>query len=257
MAKRYFWLKLENGFFKAKQIKKLRKQAGGDTYTLIALEIALMSLPNDGIIAFDGLEDDIAEEIALEIDEETDNVKVTLNYLLKIGWAEILDDDSVLLTYAVERTGSESTAAERMRKMREMKKSNDVTPQLQETSQCDNVVTVESNNVTDTRNNVTLEKSREDKSRVDLESDSETELNSETESERDSEERESERKAKPPDNFNSLLMTFSMYNNGAVMPDSLFQACKDSGKNISELNKIIRDCSGWGEVTEECIRNRL
>lgn len=35
MAKRYYWLKLPDGFFRQKAIKKLRKIAGGDTYTII------------------------------------------------------------------------------------------------------------------------------------------------------------------------------------------------------------------------------
>lgn len=38
MAKRYYWLKLPDGFFRQKAIKKLRKIAGGDTYTIIYLK---------------------------------------------------------------------------------------------------------------------------------------------------------------------------------------------------------------------------
>ena len=34
-GKRYYWLKLQDDFFKSKRIKKLRKIAGGDTYTII------------------------------------------------------------------------------------------------------------------------------------------------------------------------------------------------------------------------------
>ena len=37
--KRYFWLKLHKDFFKRKEIKRLRKIAGGDTYTIIYLEM--------------------------------------------------------------------------------------------------------------------------------------------------------------------------------------------------------------------------
>ena len=37
MAKRYYWLKLPDGFFRQKAIKKLRKIAGGDTYTCFTL----------------------------------------------------------------------------------------------------------------------------------------------------------------------------------------------------------------------------
>ncbi|MGM9630387.1 phage replisome organizer N-terminal domain-containing protein [Butyricicoccus sp.] len=132
--KRYVWLKLEREFFRRKEIKKLRRQAGGDTYAVIVLEMALLSLENDGILVFSGLEDDMYEEIALELDEEAGNVRVALDYLLKTGWAEILDENTILLTCTVNRIGSESESAGRMRKLREKRRASqcdvDVTPKL-------------------------------------------------------------------------------------------------------------------------------
>ena len=47
MAKKYFWLKLKDNFFKQKSIKKLRKMAGGDTFTIIYLKMQLLSLTNE------------------------------------------------------------------------------------------------------------------------------------------------------------------------------------------------------------------
>ena len=41
--KRYYWLKLDRGFFDQKEIKLLRKIAGGDTYTIIYLKLLLAS----------------------------------------------------------------------------------------------------------------------------------------------------------------------------------------------------------------------
>jgi len=55
MAKKYFWLKLKDDFFKQKEIKKLRGIAGGDTYTIIYLKLQLLSIKNDGKIYFDGI----------------------------------------------------------------------------------------------------------------------------------------------------------------------------------------------------------
>lgn len=134
--KRYVWLKLEREFFRRKEIKKLRRQAGGDTYAVIVLEMALLSLENDGILIFSGLEDDMYDEIALELDEEASNVRVALDYLLKTGWAEILDENTILLTCTVNRIGSESESAGRMRKLREKRKASqcdvDVTPELRD-----------------------------------------------------------------------------------------------------------------------------
>ena len=40
--KKYYWLKLKEGFFEQKIIKKLRKIAGGDTYVIIYLKMQLL-----------------------------------------------------------------------------------------------------------------------------------------------------------------------------------------------------------------------
>ena len=82
MSKKYYWLKLKEDFFRQKEIKKLRKIAGGDTYTIIYLKMQLLSLQNEGILKYEGVEENIAEQIALEIDEEVDNVQITLSFLM-------------------------------------------------------------------------------------------------------------------------------------------------------------------------------
>ena len=58
--KRYFWLKLHKDFFQRKEIKRLRKIAGGDTYTIIYLKKLLRSIMSDGKLINDGHEDDFA-----------------------------------------------------------------------------------------------------------------------------------------------------------------------------------------------------
>lgn len=115
---RYFWLKLHDDFFTSKRIKKLRKLAGGDTYLIIYLKMQLKALKTDGLLTFTGLESDIAEEIALDIDEEADNVRVTLSYLLSCGLAETNGTSDVFLPYTIENTGSEGSSAKRVRDFR-------------------------------------------------------------------------------------------------------------------------------------------
>lgn len=118
MAKRYYWLKLKNDFFAQPRIKKLRKIAGGDTYTIIYLKMQLLSLADEGKLYFDGIEDDFAEEIALTIDEDVDNVKVTLQFLISQGLIEVVTDNEFLLTETQSLIGSEGETAERVRKYR-------------------------------------------------------------------------------------------------------------------------------------------
>jgi predicted phage replisome organizer len=117
-GKRYYWLKLQDGFFGSKRIKKLRKLAGGDTYTIIYLKMQLLAMKSDGILRWTGLESDFASELALDLDEEPDNVEVTLRFLLAHGLAETSDNISFFLPYAVENTGSEGSSAKRVREFR-------------------------------------------------------------------------------------------------------------------------------------------
>lgn len=132
--KRYFWLKLHKDFFQRKEIKRLRKIAGGDTYTIIYLKMLLRSIMSDGKLYFDGLEDDFASELALDLDEKEENVQITIQYLLKSGLLEMCSDEEYYLPDTKDSTGCETAAASRMRKCRAKKdklERNNVTPMLQ------------------------------------------------------------------------------------------------------------------------------
>ncbi len=122
-GKRYFWLKLQDDFFDSKRIKKLRKIAGGDTYTIIYLEMQLLAMKNNGYLEYTGLENSFAEELALDLDEEPDNVSVAVNYLLSCGLLETSNNKDFYVPYAVLNTASEGASAKRMRDFRERKAS--------------------------------------------------------------------------------------------------------------------------------------
>lgn len=121
--RRYYWLKMQEDFFASKRIKKLRRIAGGDTYTIIYLKMQLLSIRNGGILKYTGLESSFAEELALDLDEEVDNVSVTLQYLLSCGLIETSDNIEYLLPFAALNTGSESSSAKRVREFRERQKA--------------------------------------------------------------------------------------------------------------------------------------
>ena len=118
-GKRYYWLKLHDDFFNSKRIKKMRRMAGGDTYTIIYLKLQLMAMKKDGVLTFSGLEPSFAEELALDLDEEVDDVRMTLAYLVSCGLAESNGDATLFFPYAVENVGSEGASAARVRAFRE------------------------------------------------------------------------------------------------------------------------------------------
>ena len=122
-GKRYYWLRLQKDFFDSKRIKKLRKLAGGDTYTIIYLKMQLLSLETDGILRWTGLEDDFASELALDLDEKPENVAVTLQYLLSCGLAETEDNVNFFLPWVEKNTGSEDDGTQRVRDYRARQKA--------------------------------------------------------------------------------------------------------------------------------------
>lgn len=150
-SQRYYWLKLHDDFFTDTSIKRLRKLAGGDTLTIIYLKLLLLSLKTDGKLYYEGLEEDFATQVALEMDEDVDNVKLTLTYLMSRGILVQNTDEEFELTTEKEMVGSESESARRMRKTRlEQKNVKTLPPSENENAQC-------AHNVPQCEQNVTLE----------------------------------------------------------------------------------------------------
>jgi len=122
MAKKYYWLRLKEDFFSQPKIKKLRKIAGGDTYTIIYLKMQLLSLNTEGNLYFEGIEDDFIEELALTIDEDVDNVKFTVMYLINQHLLEEVQKDEFSLPEAKIAIGTQSESTQRVRRLRERRK---------------------------------------------------------------------------------------------------------------------------------------
>lgn len=139
--KRFYWLKLNGDFFRQKEIKKLRRIAGGDTFTIIYLKMLLRSMEDGGKLYYEGIEDNFVNELALDIDEDSDNVGITVQFLLANG---ILHQNTIseyeMLT-AAEMTGSECESARRVRKLRAAR-ALEIPASLSETAlQCNGAVT--------------------------------------------------------------------------------------------------------------------
>jgi predicted phage replisome organizer len=118
----WYWLRLQNGFFKNPVIKKMRRIAGGDTYVIIYLKLLLLALPEKhetldraGFIVFENIEDDFAEELSLKIDEDVENIRVVLVFLEKHGLLRRDTEFIYSLPEAVENIGRECDSAARTR----------------------------------------------------------------------------------------------------------------------------------------------
>ena len=121
MAKKCYWLKLKSDFFTSRAMKKLRRIAGGDTYTIIYLKLQLLSLKDEGLLYYEGVESTFYEEMALALDEDVENVRATLVFLVNMGLIEKHSETEYLLTEVPYLIGGESESAERVRAFRERK----------------------------------------------------------------------------------------------------------------------------------------
>lgn len=96
-TKIYFWLRLDNNFFKNLAIKQLRRMSGGDTYVLIYQKMMLQSLENQGFIYFEGVLYSLAEEIAMALDENVEDVQLTIAYFQSKGLLQIREENEIFL----------------------------------------------------------------------------------------------------------------------------------------------------------------
>ena len=121
--KRYYWLQLKENFFNSKEMKLMRKLPGGEEITIIYLKIMLTSLENEGVIFYEGLAEDLAEELALEIGEDVESIRMALMFMEKKRLITTNDSYSYKLEQVPELVGSETASARRVRKHRENKKA--------------------------------------------------------------------------------------------------------------------------------------
>ena len=121
--RRYYWLQLKDDFFNSKEIKLMRKLPGGEEITIIYLKMMLVSLSEQGKLYFEGLAEDLAEELSLIINEDPEAIRLTLMFLTKKKLLTTSDNYQFNLEQVPEMIGSETASARRVRKHRENQKA--------------------------------------------------------------------------------------------------------------------------------------
>ena len=121
--RRFYWLKLKNTYFNQISQKKMKRQEHGTEMQVIYLRMMLLSINSEGCIYYQGVYDTLAEELAEEFDEPVELIEKTLNYLIDNHMITVDDADSYYLPEAVDCIGSETAAAERMRRNRARQKA--------------------------------------------------------------------------------------------------------------------------------------
>ena len=127
MENRFYWLRLKDDFFSSKRIKKLRTMKRGDTYLIIYLKLQLLAVRTQGVLEYTGLEDTLAEELALDIDENAKDVATVLEYLERTELITTEDGGHTwVLPFVVDNTGTEGSSAARMRAKRREQSAHNV-----------------------------------------------------------------------------------------------------------------------------------
>ena len=129
--KRYYWLKLYDTFFDNKTSKFLRKLPDGDKILLVYLKLQLKLLKSEGVFVYEHLCENMAEEIAMTLDEDVNIIKLLLSALEKTKTIEFFDENTFMLSEMQDLIGSEGSSAARVRRYREKYKM----------LQCNNLVT--------------------------------------------------------------------------------------------------------------------
>lgn len=104
-------------------MKLMRKLPGGEEITIIYLKIMLVSLADEGKIFFEGLAEDLAEELSLLIDEDPEAIRMALMFLTKKKLLTTSDNYQFNLEQVPEMIGSETASTRRARKHREVRKA--------------------------------------------------------------------------------------------------------------------------------------
>lgn len=107
----------------------------------------LLSLKNEGKLYYEGIEESFVEELALDLNENSDDVKMTVAFLTSNGLLETLETDEFLLNEVPLAICSESESATRVRRHRQKAKAlhcnGDVTERNGDVTKCNTDIDID------------------------------------------------------------------------------------------------------------------
>lgn len=120
----FYWMKLPKEFFQSLRIKRLRKMENGDTSVVIYMKMMLISLANEGLIRYEGLEESFESEIALALDEDEEIVGYTIPRLVEIGLIEWNADKECFMKDVPEMISSKKASSVKRQEQRVAKRNS-------------------------------------------------------------------------------------------------------------------------------------
>ena len=116
--KKYYYLKLKEGFFDSDDMKLLQGMKDGYVYSDILLKLYLRSLRQDGRLMYRDIIPYTPDMIATITNHQVGTVEKAIKVLEQMGFIEILDNGAIYMTDIQNFIGQSSTEADRIRKYR-------------------------------------------------------------------------------------------------------------------------------------------
>lgn len=116
--KKYYYLKLKEGFFDSDDMKILQSMKEGYLYSDILLKLYLRSLRQEGRLMYRGMIPYTPDMIATITNHQVGTVEKAIKTLERMGFIEILDNGAIYMTDIQNFIGQSSTEADRIRSYR-------------------------------------------------------------------------------------------------------------------------------------------
>ena len=129
-SERYYWLKLDRGFFKRHDITVIENMENGKDYVLFYLKLMLESVDHEGALRFSDTIPYSETMLASVTHTDIDIVRAAMTELTALGMIEIWDDKTLFMHQVAELLDSETYAAKRKREQRTDDKKGDIVPHL-------------------------------------------------------------------------------------------------------------------------------
>ena len=114
-TERYYWLKLDRGFFKRHDIAVIEDMPNGKDYVLFYLKLMLESVDHEGALRFSDTIPYSESMLASVTRTNVDIVRSALNLFIELGMVEVFDDKTLFMKEVAKLLDSETYSAKRKR----------------------------------------------------------------------------------------------------------------------------------------------
>jgi predicted phage replisome organizer len=133
MAKRYYWLKLNENFFERDEIKVIENSSNGKDYIIFYLKLLLKSISSEGKLKFRNVIPYTPDMLSSITGTNIDTVRVAIKMFTDLGLMEVWDDGTIFMMETQNMIGSETEWAKKKREYRSKIENTEIegqSPQL-------------------------------------------------------------------------------------------------------------------------------